>query len=142
MGRRNADVLDDAVPKAARVAIAANKIHLVFPFDAEEEIFEDACKNLQELGGKVPVDSEDGLKWEAPVLRKGHDEDSFLASHSAAAAASASEDDGEGGFSSTSSAPSKASTRTHFMTIRQDEMERLEQGEFLNDTLIDFFMRW
>jgi len=125
----------------AKSESSENKIHLVFPFDAEEEIFEDACKNLQELGGKVPVDSEDGLKWEAPVLRKGHDEDSFLASHSAAAAASASEDDGEGGFSSTSSAPSK-STRTHFMTIRQDEMERLEQGEFLNDTLIDFFMRW
>ena len=121
---------------------AENKIHLVFPFVAEEKTFEDACKNLQELGGKVPVDSEDGLKWEAPVLRKGHGEDSSLASHSAAAAASASEDDGEGGFSSTSSAPSKTSTRTHFMTIRQDEMERLEQGKFLNGALINFFMRW
>ena len=126
----------------AKSELSQNKIHLFFPFDAEEKIFEDACKNLQELRGKVPFDSEDGLKWEAPVLRKGRGEDSSLASHSAAAAASAFEDDGEGGFSSTSSAPSKTSTRTHFMTIRQDEMERLEQGEFLNDTLIDFFMRW
>ena len=106
---------------------AENKIHLVFPFVAEEKTFEDACKNLQELGGKVPVDSEDGLKW--------------------GAALSTSKDDGDGGFSSAASAPLKSgppisSTRTHFMTIRQDEMERLEQGELLNDTLIDFFMRW
>ena len=126
----------------AKSELSQNKIHLFFPFDAEEKIFEDACKNLQELRGKVPFDSEDGLKWEAPVLRKGRGEDSSLASHSAAAAASAFEDDGEGGFSSTSSAPSKTSTRTHFMTIRQDEMERLEQGKFLNGALINFFMRW
>eukprot|EP00563_Minutocellus_polymorphus_P004411 CAMPEP_0181044106 /NCGR_PEP_ID=MMETSP1070-20121207/13080_1 /TAXON_ID=265543 /ORGANISM="Minutocellus polymorphus, Strain NH13" /LENGTH=1161 /DNA_ID=CAMNT_0023122511 /DNA_START=127 /DNA_END=3612 /DNA_ORIENTATION=+ len=127
---------------AAKSESSENKIHLVFPFDAEEEIFEEACKNLQELGGKVPVASEEGLNWEGPVPRSGHDEHLSSVSRSAGAAASASEEDGEGGFSSTASAPSKASTRTHFMTIRQDEMERLEQGEFLNDTLIDFFMRW
>eukprot|EP00814_Leptocylindrus_danicus_P021932 CAMPEP_0116004258 /NCGR_PEP_ID=MMETSP0321-20121206/502_1 /TAXON_ID=163516 /ORGANISM="Leptocylindrus danicus var. danicus, Strain B650" /LENGTH=1022 /DNA_ID=CAMNT_0003472539 /DNA_START=186 /DNA_END=3255 /DNA_ORIENTATION=- len=34
------------------------------------------------------------------------------------------------------------STRSHFLTIRNEDLERLEQGEFLNDTLVDFWMQW
>jgi hypothetical protein len=32
--------------------------------------------------------------------------------------------------------------RSHFLSIRREDRERLEQGEFLNDTLVDFWMRW
>ena len=32
--------------------------------------------------------------------------------------------------------------RSHFLTIRGDDVDRLEPGEFLNDTLIDFWMQW
>jgi hypothetical protein len=35
-----------------------------------------------------------------------------------------------------------ASGRTHILTITVEDRERLEPGEFLNDTLIDFWMRW
>lgn len=35
-----------------------------------------------------------------------------------------------------------ASGRTHILTITGEDRERLEPGEFLNDTLIDFWMRW
>ena len=32
--------------------------------------------------------------------------------------------------------------RTHLLTIRGEDVERLEPGEFLNDTIIDFWMKW
>ena len=32
--------------------------------------------------------------------------------------------------------------RTHLLTIRGEDIERLEPGEFLNDTIIDFWMKW
>jgi hypothetical protein len=35
-----------------------------------------------------------------------------------------------------------ASGRTHILTITVEDRERLEPGEFLNDTVIDFWMRW
>eukprot|EP00547_Thalassionema_nitzschioides_P008249 CAMPEP_0194224716 /NCGR_PEP_ID=MMETSP0156-20130528/38017_1 /TAXON_ID=33649 /ORGANISM="Thalassionema nitzschioides, Strain L26-B" /LENGTH=1183 /DNA_ID=CAMNT_0038956397 /DNA_START=8 /DNA_END=3559 /DNA_ORIENTATION=+ len=36
----------------------------------------------------------------------------------------------------------KAKARSHVLTIREEDAERLEFGEFLNDTLIDFWMQW
>ena len=36
----------------------------------------------------------------------------------------------------------KVKQRAHFLTIRVDDYERLDSGEFLNDTLIDFWMQW
>jgi Ulp1 protease family, C-terminal catalytic domain len=38
--------------------------------------------------------------------------------------------------------PAKFSGRGHYMTIRVADYERLEPGEYLNDTLIDFWMQW
>eukprot|EP00592_Proboscia_alata_P003477 CAMPEP_0194371010 /NCGR_PEP_ID=MMETSP0174-20130528/19348_1 /TAXON_ID=216777 /ORGANISM="Proboscia alata, Strain PI-D3" /LENGTH=1104 /DNA_ID=CAMNT_0039148789 /DNA_START=158 /DNA_END=3472 /DNA_ORIENTATION=- len=32
--------------------------------------------------------------------------------------------------------------RTHYLTIRGEDRDRLHPGEYLNDTLIDFWMRW
>jgi Ulp1 family protease len=32
--------------------------------------------------------------------------------------------------------------RTHYLSITREDYQRLEPGEFLNDTLIDFFMKW
>jgi len=34
------------------------------------------------------------------------------------------------------------SSRTHYVTIREDDKDRLCPGQFLNDTLVDFWMRW
>ena len=35
-----------------------------------------------------------------------------------------------------------SSSRTHYLTIRGDDFDRLDHGEFLNDTLVDFWMTW
>ena len=115
-----------------------DKIHLVYPFDAEEDFLENACKDLHELKGMLPVVEDGRFHWTEPA----NSEKSSSYSSSAAAAASTSDDNGEGASANVASAPPKATARTHYLTIRQDEMERLEPGEFLNDTLIDFFMRW
>jgi hypothetical protein len=32
--------------------------------------------------------------------------------------------------------------RTHHVTIRDEDYERLSPGQFLNDTLVDFWMHW
>ena len=116
-----------------------NKIHLVYPFDADEDFLENACKDLTELKGMLPVIEDGRFHWTDSTNSENSTSDS---SSSVAAAASASDDNDEGTSASVASATSKATARTHYLTIRQDEMERLEPGEFLNDTLIDFFMRW
>jgi hypothetical protein len=36
----------------------------------------------------------------------------------------------------------KTGERHHFLTVRVEDYKRLEPGIFLNDTLVDFWMRW
>jgi hypothetical protein len=36
----------------------------------------------------------------------------------------------------------KKPPRTHYVTICEDDKDRLRPGQFLNDTLVDFWMRW
>jgi hypothetical protein len=36
----------------------------------------------------------------------------------------------------------KRPSRTHYVTICEDDKDRLKPGQFLNDTLVDFWMRW
>jgi Ulp1 family protease len=36
----------------------------------------------------------------------------------------------------------KRKSRGHFLTIREEDLSRLSPGEFLNDTLVDFWMQW
>jgi hypothetical protein len=36
----------------------------------------------------------------------------------------------------------KKPTRTHHVTIRDGDFERLRPGVFLNNTIVDFFMLW
>jgi hypothetical protein len=38
--------------------------------------------------------------------------------------------------------PGKANLRTHFLTILETDYDRLQPGEFLNDTLVDFWFQW
>ena len=36
----------------------------------------------------------------------------------------------------------RKSGRKHYMTIREDDKDRLTEGQYLNDALVDFWMRW
>ena len=96
-----------------------NKLLLVYPLDVDEAILTDATAVLKELGG-------DSLGVQTP-----HD-----VGEQPALAASLDQD-AQGDITN-----SKGSSRTHYITIRQDDKERLCPGQFLNDSLVDFWMRW
>jgi Ulp1 family protease len=91
---------------------ADNKLLLVYPFDVKEKLLSEAASGLKELGGDLL-----GLdKAEMTVLAE-HDEDNCATQV-------------------------KKKTRTHYVTIREEDKERLCPGQFLNDTLVDLWMRW
>jgi hypothetical protein len=91
---------------------ADNKLLLVYPFDIEDARLSAAASGLKELGGDLL-----GLN-RADVGVQGQL--------------------GEGNVADGNKKP----TRAHYVTIREDDKERLYPGQFLNDTLVDFWMRW
>jgi hypothetical protein len=91
---------------------ADNKLLLVYPFDIDDAELSGAASGLKELGGDLL-----GLD-RADVGMQGQLGGGNMA----------------GGI--------KKPTRTHYVTIREEDKERLCPGQFLNDTLVDFWMRW
>ena len=87
---------------------------LTFPFPMEKEKLDEAAAGLKELSGASLTD----------------DDDVQIVDNDAVAA-------GDGGTADT-----EKKSRSHFLEIRVEDFDRLEPGEFLNDTLIDFFMQW
>lgn len=96
----------------------SEKPRLVFPFNADEEEFCRAASGLDELKlARESTSAESGMPSIQPqdsdLVEPQHDNEKV-----------------------------KGSSRTHYITIREDDVERLEPGEFLNDALVDFWMRW
>jgi hypothetical protein len=89
-----------------------NKLLLVFPFDVDEESLSEASRGLLELGGDLL-----GVVEDEPSVEDQLDEDDVTRR-------------------------TKKPPRTHHVTIRDEDYERLSPGQFLNDTLVDFWMRW
>jgi hypothetical protein len=95
-----------------------NNLLVVYPFCVDEAILSEAASGLKELGGDLlGLNDMDDTKPPAASTMQGLQSDV--------------EDDGKG-----------KSSRTHYVTIRDDDVERLCPGQFLNDTLVDFWMRW
>ena len=92
---------------------ANNKLLLVYPFDVEEAVLSAAASGLKELGGDLL-----GLDRSNAISVQGQLDEGDTAERI------------------------KKPTRTHYVTIRDDDKERLCPGQFLNDTLVDFWMRW
>ena len=88
---------------------------MVYPFGVDEAILSEAASGLKELGGDLlGIDDMDDTKPPA-----------------ASTPCTDVEDDVKG-----------KSSRTNYVTISDDDVERLCPGQFLNDTLVDFWMRW
>jgi Ulp1 family protease len=85
---------------------------LVYPFNYDEEELSKAASGLKELGGDSL-----GLDRTEVSVQSQVDGDQV-------------------------SKKLKKSKRTHYVTIRVDDKERLCPGKYLNDTLVDFWMRW
>jgi hypothetical protein len=108
-------------------------ILLVYPFDGDEHLIEKAAEGLNEAsrGGPYSADSSETVAVEAMEIDTSTDADV-----SDAMEVSSGGDKGEAEFEI------KTRGRAHFLTVRVEDYERLEPGEFLNDTLIDFWMQW
>ena len=96
-----------------------NKLLLVYPFAVDESVLTEAASGLTELGGDLlgVQGAHDGTEQLLDVETNG-------------------QPDGGG------NSDEKGKSRTHYVTIRQDDKDRLAPGQFLNDTLVDFWMRW
>eukprot|EP00804_Cyclotella_cryptica_P023147 CCRYP_000358-RA/>CCRYP_000358-RA protein AED:0.01 eAED:0.01 QI:1097/1/1/1/0.75/0.66/9/214/1028 len=97
-----------------------NKLLVVYPFKVEEEILQSISSKLTELSGhRLGVAEATESASETDDLDEGNDD--------------GNEQEGQA---------RDTSTRTHYLTIREDDKERLQPGQFLNDTLVDFWMSW
>ena len=103
-----------------------NQTILVFPFGGDEEKIVAAAKGLHEakkvFGGSAP---------------RLH-----VSNPSSASSSSSSSSSDEHEVEETEKAEEKSNQRGHYLTISTEDRDRLSEREFLNDTLIDFWMQW
>ena len=99
-------------------------ILMVYPFPADKVAMEYTTNGLLELSGAS--------------LTQSNDDDTDVEVIETKAPESGDEDKGELGEMKAS----EKRGRAHYLTVRVEDFERLECGEFLNDTLIDLFMQW
>lgn len=98
-------------------------ILLVYPFPADTAKLEKATEGLKELRG-------DSLSVAEPE------------SSDATGTAKHGEHSSEENGNSSEENIVEILSRAHYLTVRVRDFDRLESGEFLNDTLIDFFLQW
>jgi len=136
-GRRsiNAKVTDKFVAGRDK-----DEILLVYPFDGDSNEMEEAAEGMQEASGQLfaeemaPTTAE-SLSQSLCSARKETEEGDQTDSSSYAT-------DDKAALNQNAAAPSKPARRRHFLTVRVRDFERLCPGEFLNDTLIDFWIQW
>jgi Ulp1 family protease len=123
---------DDCVRKVSRtlaessIEDASNMVYLVFPFGSAE--VDTAGDGLNELGSASMFKSVDAFGRDTNTGSKIYDGEEGMGLNS-------SHDDKAG-------SSKKFNSRTHFLTIDENDYKRLQPGEYLNDTLVDFFMQW
>lgn len=112
----------------------SDQVLLVYPFAGDTQEIESAAKGLNEARGigEIGAESDDT-----------ESEEDIDETMNAALA------DSEANSRSTSPVPSndaenkeKSKRRAHFVTISVEDAKRLAPGQWLNDTLVDFWMMW
>jgi hypothetical protein len=111
----------------------SEQIILVYPFAGDSKEIEAAAEDLNEASGKPADDSEDssGDEQDKNSLKGEQNELAKIENES-----SGEEKKSEDATTST------VRQRAHFVTIRVEDYERLDPGEWLNDSLVDFWMQW
>eukprot|EP00934_Nitzschia_sp_Nitz4_P002048 Nitzschia sp. Nitz4//scaffold80_size88189//71589//78338//NITZ4_005093-RA/size88189-processed-gene-0.64-mRNA-1//1//CDS//3329558648//2048//frame0 len=92
---------------------------LVYPFAGDPDKIEAAAEGLTEASGALEVGEDN--------------DDSSVASNNVAQASATTTVTSDG---------SKTRHRAHFVTLRVEDYLRLEPREWLNDSLVDFWMQW
>lgn len=105
----------------------SDEILLVYPFEGDKNTLDAAAKGLLELSWQESsVEEEDLLK------SKGDTKPDPSTS-------SATTDNGS---SENALTTTQIGQRTHFIEIRVEDYEKLDTGEWLNDSLVDMWMQW
>lgn len=124
----------------------SNDIMLVFPFGANEEKIDSAAENLIEaqLVLDQAMDNNCNSVNIAHARRNSGNETQSPKFKTPIIDSDAAEikTDNAPIEEATTADEAKTKARAHYLTIRQEDFDRLEPGEFLNDTLIDFWMQW
>lgn len=102
-------------------------ILLVYPFAGDKEMIEKAADSLTEARANSMLEQESEVDEKSTTKEPPR---------SVSPVPGTSED------SSDARQAIKTRGRAHYLTVRVDDYERLDHGEWLNDTLIDFWMQW
>eukprot|EP00970_Alexandrium_tamarense_P005850 scaffold956_cov98-Alexandrium_tamarense.AAC.1 len=107
---------------------AENKLLLVYPFKgADEEMLVEASTGMKELSGhRLGVKDEMDVEEVEATANDSSDQNNDEADDEADEA----------------TVEVKDWVRAHYVTILQVAYNRLQPGQFLDDTLLDFWMRW
>jgi len=112
--------------RASMRKMGENKLILVYPFEGNDKEIDRASEGLI-----IPNDDMQGysdkIDEERNVRSNGN-----LKKHIESFATEKSLD----------VKPLSSYDRKHYLTITSEDMDRLESGEYLNDTIIDFWMQW
>jgi hypothetical protein len=143
--------------KARNTESNSKEIFLVFPFDTAESNIDAAAESLTEASHVVEqaaatknigrADSSDNEENGGRVrdmrFKTDRTVDERVSTDTKYPGNSSDSDTGiEAVVEDGNADETKKKVRAHYLTIRKEDMDRLEPGEFLNDTLIDFWMEW
>jgi hypothetical protein len=112
----------------------SEQIILVYPFAGDSKEIEAAAEDLNEARGMPADDSEDSSGDEQDKDSLKHEQNEL--------AKIENESSGEEIKSEHATTISTVRQRGHFVTIRVEDYERLDPGEWWNDSLVDLWMQW
>jgi Ulp1 family protease len=123
--------MSDVKTRAKRNEFIGDKkfdaILLVYPFAGDKKEIEMAANNLNEAKANPMLEQESEADETAMTKEPPH---------------SVSPVPGTSDDSSNARQAIKTKNREHYLTVRVVDYERLDPGDWLNDTLIDFWMQW
>jgi hypothetical protein len=125
---------DDFVHKVSRTLAessmteGSNMVYVVFPFGSGKVDLDAAAEGLNELGSASMFKSVVAYGKDTNTISKIYDCEEGMGTNS-------SHDD-------KADSSKKLNSRTHFLTIGEEENKRLLPRGWLNDTLVDFWMQW
>lgn len=114
----------------------SNEVLLVFPFGADKDKIDKVAEVLTEASNTNAVKCDEDIAVEGSATLKSADEEAMTSLSERA------DNVDEKGDDDKDESAGKAKSRAHFLTIRDEDYDRLQPGEFLNDTLIDFWFQW
>jgi hypothetical protein len=112
-----------------------DEVLLVYPFDGDERLIEKAAEGLREASEGGPDDGDSSSELVVVDAMEIDAADLVVTDGGKPSIEERSDKD-------VAEPETKTRGRAHFLTVRAEDYVRLEPGEFLNDTLIDFWMQW